>query len=60
MPDSFNLSPKDTKEDLNNFIKSDITGKSSIDLKTALLLFRKYGSNLIAEATYTKGLPFEN
>ncbi|WP_407484845.1 CocE/NonD family hydrolase [Elizabethkingia miricola] len=58
MPDSFNLSPKDTKEDLNNFIKSDITGKSSIDLKTALLLFRKYGSNLIAEATYTKGLPF--
>ena len=48
---------KETKEDLNSFIKSDITGKSSIDLKTALLLFRKYGSNLIAEATYTQGLP---
>ena len=57
MPFFFGLSPKETKEDLSGFIKSDITGKSSIDLKTALLLFRKYGSNLIAEATYTKGLP---
>ncbi|OPC54137.1 CocE/NonD family hydrolase [Elizabethkingia miricola] len=57
MPFFFGLTPKETKEDLSSFIKSDIAGKSSIDLKTALLLFRKYGSNLIAEATYTKGLP---
>lgn len=57
MPFFFGLTPKETKEDLSSFIKSDIAGKSSIDLKTALLLFRKYGSNLIAEATYTQGLP---
>ena len=57
MPFFFGLTPKETKEDLSSFIKSDFAGKSSIDLKTALLLFRKYGSNLIAEATYTQGLP---
>ena len=58
MPDFFSISPKEAKEDLNSFIKSSITGKSSIDLKTAMLLFRRYATNLIAETTYTKGLPF--
>ncbi|WP_278553880.1 CocE/NonD family hydrolase [Elizabethkingia bruuniana] len=51
----FKTSPKETKEDLDNFIKTQISGKSTIDIKTALLLFRKHAISLIAQATHNQG-----
>ncbi len=53
----FDYNPKETKEDLYNFIKTDINGKSSIPIATALLLFRKYSNDIIAKATYNYGRP---
>ncbi|WP_407481053.1 CocE/NonD family hydrolase [Elizabethkingia meningoseptica] len=57
LPIFFDYNPKETKEDLYNFIKTDINGKSSIPIATALLLYRKYSSDIIAKATYNYGRP---
>ena len=57
LPMFFDYNPKETKEDLYNFIKTDINGKSSIPIATALLLYRKYSSDIIAKATYNYGRP---
>ncbi|MDE5436786.1 CocE/NonD family hydrolase [Elizabethkingia meningoseptica] len=57
LPMFFDYNPKETKEDLYNFIKTDINGKSSIPIATALLLFRKYSNDIIAKVTYNYGRP---